>query len=100
MNRSRCGRLSGFGSGFLAICDHLPISRSIGQPLANNPPEDFVGTRSIVNSELDAVAIPEIELGHVAMQMLLGAVLPYCESRNHGRQKGDPDSGIGQLRLS
>jgi hypothetical protein len=51
------------------------MSRSIGETLANNALERLVRPLHVVHAECDPVVVPEIELGEIAMQMLLAAVL-------------------------
>ena len=71
-----------FGTARIALSDSadfssLPsdTSRLIGQPLTNDTTKYLFGASLIVNPKGDAVAVPEIELGHVAMHMALAGVL-------------------------
>ena len=59
---------------FLAHSD-LPISRLIGQTLANDAADGFDGPLEILDAEGAALIIPEIELGEVTMKVFLGAML-------------------------
>lgn len=43
----------------------------IGEPLAFDALKEFGGTRGVINAELDAVAVAEIELGEIAVQVSL-----------------------------
>ena len=51
------------------------MSRSIGEAFADDALERQLCEVNVVDAEPDAEAIPEIELGKVAMQMLLATVL-------------------------
>ncbi len=56
----------------------------ISEPLAFNAFEDFCGAHGVVNAELDAVAVPEIEFPEIAAQMsladgMIGSVDPALE---------------------
>src|ERR1700730_15533202 len=51
------------------------ISGAICQPLADHTLERTRGPLAVVNSECDALIVTKIELGKVAMQMLLAAML-------------------------
>ena len=51
------------------------MSRSISEALPDDALQRHLGSLGIVRAQPDAEAIPEIELGKVAMQMLLSAVL-------------------------
>jgi hypothetical protein len=53
----------------------LPMSRSISKPFADAAAQCPIGTLKIIDSERDAIGIPEIELGEIAMQVLLADVL-------------------------
>src|SRR6516165_10196669 len=59
---------SGLGGGGFSV------SRSVGQPLADNPAQRPVGAFHVVNTESDAVTVAEIELGEIPMQMILADV--------------------------
>jgi len=50
------------------------MRRSIGQPLADNALKRALGPRNVIASESDAIAVPEIELGKVAVQVLFLAM--------------------------
>src|SRR5271154_4539663 len=47
------------------------VSRSIGEPLPSDALQGEVGALHIVYAEPDTIAIPEVELGEIAVQMLL-----------------------------
>lgn len=51
------------------------MSRSIGQPLANHTQQGRVSAHGVVHAKDDSVIIPEIDLGEVAVEVLLCAVL-------------------------
>jgi hypothetical protein len=51
------------------------VSRSIGKPLADDAKKRLIGAGLIVHAERDAVIVAEIELGEVAVQVLLRAML-------------------------
>ena len=51
------------------------MSRSIGQPLADDAFEDLVGTLDVVDSERDSLIVAEVEFGEVTVQMFLAHVL-------------------------
>jgi hypothetical protein len=53
----------------------LDTSPPIGQAFATRSFDRAAGALGVVNPELDAVRISEIELGEVAMQMLFADVL-------------------------
>src|ERR1035438_8928856 len=65
------------GLGFLAgpyLC--LPsVKRSIGEPFPDNTLQRALGALGVIYAEFDAIAMAEIELCDIAMQMLLGAML-------------------------
>ena len=50
-------------------------SRSIGQPLPDDAAKGFVGPLRVVDAIGDALVVPEVELGKVAVQMLFAAML-------------------------
>src|SRR5437899_1424112 len=54
---------------------HSVMSRSIGEPLADDTFQRAFGAAHVVYAQLGAVAIAEIELGKIAVQVLLFAVL-------------------------
>src|SRR5438067_1050216 len=56
-----------------------PISRSVGEPLADDAAERPVGALYIVNAECDALVVPEVELGEVALQVLFVDVVIYAD---------------------
>jgi hypothetical protein len=51
------------------------ISRSISKPLPRDALKGAISACCIVNSEPDTIVVAEIELGKIAMQMLLAAML-------------------------
>ena len=51
------------------------MSRSVGKALPDDALQCPIGAREIVHAERLAGIVSEIELGEVAVQMLLGAVL-------------------------
>jgi hypothetical protein len=51
------------------------ISLPISQPLTDNPLQRAITTGHVINAERNAVAVTEIKLGKIAMQVLFGAVL-------------------------
>ena len=51
------------------------MNRSKGQARADDTTKGAIGPGLIVNTELDAIGIAEIELGKVAMQMIFAAML-------------------------
>src|SRR6516162_1517491 len=53
----------------------LPMSRSVGEPLADYAAQRPVRALLIVNAETDSVAVAEIEFGEIAMKVLLADVL-------------------------
>ena len=55
-------------TGFATNC-------SIGQPLADGTPQRDIGTACIVHAQTGAVVVSEIELGGVAVQVMLGTML-------------------------
>src|ERR1700722_1188497 len=68
-DRRRLPDDAGFGSGpALTKCP-------VGQALAREPVQRAVSARLVIDAQLDPVAVPEIELGQVAVQMLGRAVL-------------------------
>src|SRR5689334_13996249 len=50
-------------------------SLPVGQPLPNDALQRLLGARHVIHTPRDAVAIAEIELREIAMQVLLFAVL-------------------------
>jgi hypothetical protein len=58
------------GSGF----GGLAVSRSIGQPLADNPAKGALRPLYVIDAELNPIAVAEIEFGEVAVQMGLADV--------------------------
>jgi hypothetical protein len=54
---------------------HFPTSRSIGEPFADYAAKRAIGAFSVIDAERNAVVMPEIEFGEVAMQMFLADVL-------------------------
>src|SRR3954468_4438643 len=53
----------------------LSVSRSKGQPLANDAPDRTRSTLSVVDTKSNAVAVPEIKFAEITVQMVLGAML-------------------------
>lgn len=53
----------------------LLVRPTIRDPLANDAVQRASGTTAIVDTVRDAVVIPKLELGKVAVQMLLAAML-------------------------
>lgn len=51
------------------------VSRSVSQPLPDDALQSALGALSVIYSELDAIAMAEIELADISVQMLLRAVL-------------------------
>src|SRR5579863_9689983 len=51
------------------------VNRLVGEPLADNAFQRAVGAGHIVNAKFDPVAIAEIELGQIAVQVLFLAML-------------------------
>ena len=72
---SRYGEPSGqSGLGGSSFGD-LAINCSIGEPLADDTANRAIGAQLVINAERDAVAVPEIELGKIPMQVALVAAL-------------------------
>jgi hypothetical protein len=71
MKRFDCSGSSGLGLGRRAILPHFPVNCSIGEPLSDNTLDDLVGTRRIVNAKRNPLVVAEIELGEIAVQVLL-----------------------------
>ena len=74
MKRSFCGFSFSLGL-VLAIEGHLRISRSIGQPLADDTTKGTLGATFILDANRTAMTISEIELCKIAVKMALGTVL-------------------------
>ena len=51
------------------------MSRSVGQPLADDAQQRPVRPLGVVDAQRDPVVEPEVELGEVAVEMLLVAML-------------------------
>src|SRR3990167_6799902 len=72
---------------FRTLCDlHFRVSPPISKTLADDALQRFSSTHFIVHTERNAVAVAEIKLGKIAMQMLFLAVLinalhPALENR-------------------
>ena len=49
------------------------ISRSIGQPLPGHTAQDTTGAGLVINPKGDTLVMAMVELGDLAVQMLLGA---------------------------
>ena len=59
-----------------ALCGPRLVRRLvIGEPLAFDAEQSAGGASSIINAKLDAIAIAEIELGEIAVQMPLVTML-------------------------
>jgi hypothetical protein len=74
--------------------DRFAVSRSIGQPLANDAPDRALGTLNVINPVRNPVVVSEIELGQITMKvflvhMLVGADQPALENRE------EPFKGVG-----
>jgi hypothetical protein len=52
---------------------------SVGQPTASGALQGTLGAHHIIDPQLDPVGVPEIELGQVAMEMVLPAMLVDAE---------------------
>jgi hypothetical protein len=50
----------------------LPDPRAVGQATPNNALRRHVGALLVVNSELDPMVVPKIELGAISVEMLVG----------------------------
>lgn len=72
MNRLDCSLSSCFG---LAMHAHLPSSRSIGQSPANNTTKGAFRAIFVFNNEYRSVAVPEIILRQISVQMFFAAML-------------------------
>src|SRR3954471_16617710 len=75
-----------------------PIRPPIRQPLALHAEKGCLGALAIVHTQRDAVVVAELELGHVAVQVLLVAVLvdalhPALEDREVALDRGGVDRG-------
>ena len=57
------------------------ISPPIGEPLALHAEQRRFGAISVVHAQRDAMVVTELELGHVAVQVLLPAVRACREFR-------------------
>src|SRR5271157_2033690 len=76
MNRSNCGFSCAAGGLRVGIgFAHLPTSRSICKPLSDDTLERPVRALNIINTEADAVVIPKVKFGDVAVEMSLTAML-------------------------
>ena len=51
--------------------DRSVTSRFIGQPLATEAPQGFLGAGYVIDAQPFAVAVSEIKLGQIAVQMRL-----------------------------
>ena len=51
------------------------VRRSIGEPLPDDTLQRALGAFGIIYAELDAIAMAKIEFSHIAVQVLLGAML-------------------------
>ena len=74
MKRLDCALASVFCLGLTADI-HLPISRLIGEPLADDTPKHTVGASLVIDAVGNALIIPEIELREIAVKMFLSTVL-------------------------
>ena len=54
-------------------------SRSVGQSLADDPKECFVGPLHVIHAEPNPARVTEIELGDVAMKVPFAAVPNYSK---------------------
>ena len=61
------------------------INPPIGKALALDPPEGLGGALGIVDAQRHAVVVAEIELGQIAVQVLLGAVLIVVREESGNR---------------
>src|SRR6266508_2411643 len=66
-----------------ALCLLLPYGcsltrRSIGEALADDAPDGALGALYVIYAKSDAVAIAEIELGEIAVQVFLAAMLVHA----------------------
>ena len=77
-NRSNCGfspAAGGLRAGISLSIGHLPTSRSVSKALTNDTLQRAVCAFDIIHAKTDASVIPEVKLGHVAVKMVLAAVL-------------------------
>jgi hypothetical protein len=51
------------------------VSRSISEPLSNDAANRASASLHIINAKSDPVAVPEVELGKIAVKVPLGTVL-------------------------
>lgn len=70
------------------------ISCSIGQPFARYAAKGAVGAFHVIDSELDPVAVAEIKLREIAMQMLLANVEIAAVDAAF-QQREEPLDGVG-----
>jgi hypothetical protein len=64
----------------LVVCRLLPYGRSlrsrlISEPLADDAHKGALGALNVIYAKANAIAIPKIELGKIAMQMAFAAML-------------------------
>ena len=74
LKRSDCALSSDLRFG-LAMGAHLPISRSIGKPPANDTAKGLLCPLGIAHAKRDPLIIPEIILSEIAVKVLLSAML-------------------------
>jgi len=73
---------------------YFPMSRSIGQALPYDAPNDAIGALDIINAECDPLVVAEIELGEIPLQVLLADVM--IDSVDTALQDREiPFNGIG-----
>jgi hypothetical protein len=54
---------------------YFPMSRSIGQSLTYNAPNDAIGSLNVVDAECGPLVVAEVELGKIPLQVLLADVM-------------------------
>lgn len=62
----------------LSSCS-CPMSRSIGESLADNAAQGAAGPLNIINAESDPLVVTEIELGEIPLQVLLADVVIHAD---------------------
>lgn len=62
-------------SGFLLRRDSSSTSRLIGQPLAFHALQKVIGALYVIDAKRDAIVIAKVELGEIAVQVIMRAML-------------------------
>ncbi len=78
-DRRALGLVAAWWSAFALFSCSRPMSRSIGQSLADNASQRPVGALYVVNTKSDPLVVAEVELGQIPFQMFFAYVMIHAD---------------------